>query len=357
MSTDVPETPEMAKAKAKRKDKHKKNKGYTDNNTKKRKRDREEAVEVEKDVHAESNIKKRKREREEEVEVEQDVQTTKKPKQEGEEEVATEANNTKKRKADREEVVKKNVAPDSQPVARPAKKQKKDKHGRASTSKPVTASNEGKLVTQSPFVKQTTSFYLPLSPCAYHFPLEGLCAEHISPLLLTYYPPVGGVVISYSSPRLSEHANDGLQVDTSDRTKAVLSRCIDEYAVTYIWLTAEFLLFKPRRGTYLEGYVSLQNEGILGLVCYNYFNAVIEREKLPEDWRWEEDGDDVSDKGQAKRTSKAVAGAGYFVDGQGQKIEGRIVFRVEDFEATPGSDSSTGTASILGTLKSEGEET
>lgn len=260
-------------------------------------------------------------------------------------------NETKKRKReDREEV--QEAVPDAQPE-RPKKKSKKHKDHQASASKPVP-SEEELLEQHSPFVQQTASFYLPLSPCAYNSPLEGLCAEHISPLLLTYFPPLNGVVISYEDPRMSEHPTDAVQAKSSKEAKAVLSQSINEYAVSYIWLTADFLTFRPKRGAYLEGHVGVQNESMLGLVCYNYFNAVIERDKLPKDWKWVEDEEQAELPTKRKRKK---FGGGYFVDGDGRAVDGRLVFKVEDFEATPGSDTGTGTVSILGTLVSEREMT
>jgi DNA-directed RNA polymerase I subunit RPA43 len=148
---------------------------------------------------------------------------------------------------------------------------------------------------------------------------------------------------------MSEHPGGGVQVKPSKDAKAVLSRSIDEYAVTFVWLTAEFTIFRPRKGTYLEGSVNVQNESMLGLVCYNYFNAMIERDKLPKDWRWLDDGDEGSQS--QKNRKRTLQGAGHFVDGAGEEIEGKLVFRVDDFEANPGSDGGPGTVSIIGTLR------
>jgi len=142
----------------------------------------------------------------------------------------------------------------------------KDEPVVSKTATTTTAIDDKQLQSSPPFVQQTTSFYLALSPIAHDFPLDGLCAEHISPLLLTYYPPMKGVVLSYSDPRLSEAPEKrGVQIKKEKRSKTVLGRSVDEYAVTYVWLTVDFLLFKPQRGTVLEGYVNLQNESILGL--------------------------------------------------------------------------------------------
>lgn len=264
-------------------------------------------------------------------------------------------NSTKKRKREEQEQ-QDEAALGNGEVERRSKKNKNDqKHARFAVQ-PVEPKAD--LVAQhSPFVKQTTSFYLPLSPCAYDFPLGGLCAEHISPLLLTYDPALKGVLLSYENPRMSEHPDDGVQIDRSRDVKQILSQSIDEYAVTYVWLTAEFTVFKPRRGTYLEGFVNVQNESMLGLVCYNYFNAMIDREKLPKDWRWVDDDDDEEEAESQKQRRQAFHGAGHFEDDAGNEVEGKLVFKVEDFDASAGSDNGTGTISIIGTLRFDGDET
>lgn len=74
----------------------------------------------------------------------------------------------------------------------------------------------------------------------------------------------------------------------------------------------------------LEGHITLQNESILGLLCYNYFNAAIQRDHLPKDWSWDGEG---------------------WTDGAGDKVEGKLKFKVEDFEA-----SGTESIQISGTL-------
>ncbi|KAM0720603.1 hypothetical protein Q7P37_004740 [Cladosporium fusiforme] len=218
----------------------------------------------------------------------------------------------------------------------------------------TTAIKSKHLQSKSPFVQQTTSFYLALSPIAHHFPLEGLCAEHISPLLLTYYPPMKGVVLSYSDARLSESPAEGVQVNKSKQAKTVLGQSVDEYAVTFIWLTVDFLVFKPQRGTVLEGYVNLQNESILGLICYNYFNAGIERSRIPKDWQWVED-ESSEESGEMSRTGRREA-AGHYINAEGNKVEGKIVFKVKDFEATAGAETGSGSINIYGTFLSESED-
>jgi DNA-directed RNA polymerase I subunit RPA43 len=226
-------------------------------------------------------------------------------------------------------------------------------------SKPVvsatttTAISSKYLHSKSPFVQQTTSFYLALSPIAHHFPLEGLCAEHISPLILTYYAPLKGVVLSYNDPRLSESPEKGAKVSKGKDSKTVLGTSVDEYAVTFVWLTVDLLIFKPQRGTVLEGYVNLQNESIFGLICYNYFNAGIERSRLPKDWQWVED-DTTEENEEISRKRRNAAG--HYVNAEGNKVEGKIIFKVKDFEATAGAETGSGSINIYGTLLTENED-
>ncbi|TAQ90876.1 hypothetical protein B7494_g804 [Chlorociboria aeruginascens] len=221
-----------------------------------------------------------------------------------------------------------------------SKKQKSDKTASKLLSAQVPE-------TISPFHIQTASLYFPLAPISQKFPLEGLCAEHISPLILTYYPPFNGVVLSYTNPRFSEkpfgHGENN-----------VLLQNIDEYAASWAWVTAEFLMFKPENGAWLEGFINLQNEGHIGLVCWNLFNASIERKRLPSDWKWvgveSEENEDVDGDGEPY----AEGGIGYFEDGDGNRIEGTVKFRVKEIETS--HDRERGFLSIEGTMLDEESE-
>jgi DNA-directed RNA polymerase I subunit RPA43 len=334
------------------------------------------------------SAKKRKREEQEQavdaqVDGEPSTKKAKKRKSKGgdgetEDAVASPAAEVKEKKNKKKE--RKSDAADVEPAveATPSKKHKSKKDrpssanglqtpgpsaASADTQRPATTFTDRDLEKHTPFTHQTASFCLSLSPCANAFPLEGLCAEHISPLLLTYYPPLKGVVLAYSNPRLSEHPEAGL----TSTQNAVLAKSIDEYAVTYVWLTATFLLFRPAKGTYLVGYVNLQNRSMFGLMCYNYFNAGIDSTRLPKGWRWvsgddaadEADGEDDDEEDGAKgRKKKALKeGEGYWADEDGKKVEGRIVFRVKDFEPTLSAEVGTiGGVNISGTLLDESED-
>lgn len=224
-----------------------------------------------------------------------------------------------------------------------SKKQKSDKKHRSRSQSLIPQIPE----EISPFHMQSCSLYLPLAPLSQKTPIEGLCAEHVSPLILTYYPPFAGVILSYSNPRISEKpfGNDG---------ETTLLHNIDEYATSWTWLTAEFLLFKPDKGAWIEGYVNLQNEGHLGIVCWNLFNASIERKRLPDNWKWvgveDQGGEEVEGMGE----TYAEHGVGYWADGEGKKVEGTIKFQVREIESN--HDKERGFLSIAGTMLDEKAE-
>jgi DNA-directed RNA polymerase I subunit RPA43 len=225
---------------------------------------------------------------------------------------------------------------------RPKSKSKKHKSDKAESQASILDITS----SASPFHIQTASLYLPLAPISQRYPLEGLCAEHISPLILTYYPPFKGVLLSYSNPRLSEKP-------FKDDGESVLLQNIDEYAVSWAWLTADFLLFKPEKGALLEGYVNLQNQGHLGLVCWNLFNASIESKRLPSDWKWM-DVSEMKNREDAEAGETYAEGPGFWVDGEGNKVEGMVKFRVREIESS--HDRERGFLSIEGTMLSGNDE-
>lgn len=226
-------------------------------------------------------------------------------------------------------------------------------------------STQPSSLIESSFYEQTSSLYLPLSPISYQHPLSGICAEHLSPLILTYFPPFKGVVLSYHNVRLSA---DPQTTPGSDSSLPILAKSIDEYAVSFVWVTADFLVFRPRKHNLMQGWVNLQNEGNLGIVFLNFFNVTIERKNLPKNWIWvpggtanqgpRGDGETrrnmASEKvaqGQSMRNAILDGEEGHFEDEHGGKVEGLVCFRVKDFEASKGSDRENDFISIEGTMR------
>ena len=225
-------------------------------------------------------------------------------------------------------------------------------------------------IDQSPFYEKTYSLYLPISPISYHYPLSGLCAEHLSPLILKYYPPFHGVVLSYTNVRFTAQTQEDLE---NEMPGPILAISVDEYAASFVWITADFLIFAPKRGNSIEGWINLQNKGNLGLLCLGFFNVHIERKRLPKDWTWVSRTtrsqsaknheinrsvyDAESQRGEEQHQSNSVVvEEGYFQDGKGKKVEGLVHFWVKDVESSRGLDRENHFFSIKGTMLSAKEE-
>lgn len=302
---------------------------------------------------------------------------------------------------------------------------KKRKH-ESSEKKPKSSKNKDKTrdssrkpgkTPGSPYTFTTATLYLPLSPISISptHALASLLAEHLSPLLLTYYPPLKGIVLAYSNasisstpPNMSSEASDASSANPNPQP-LTLAASAGEYGVLYVYLTATFLVFRPVKGQVLEGWVNVQSEGFLGAVVLNLFSVGIERRRLPGNWKWippgEEDAStsnttianikteedsDASEKGtvfdpekehfnpvslasdanplseintadpNATTTGEDDAGTdvaeGYFQSTSGHRVRGTVRFRVLDIDVIPGTDRERGFMSIEGSMLSPEEE-
>ncbi|KAF9886413.1 hypothetical protein FE257_011445 [Aspergillus nanangensis] len=282
------------------------------------------------------------------------------------------------------------------------KKTKKSK----SKDTPAKASSKPKPKNDdpsSPYALTTATLYLPLAPISISptHALASLLAEHLSPLLLTYYPPLQGVVMAYSNASISSTPpRSPKPADPQDPNPQplTLANSAGEYGVLYVYLTATFLVFRPRRGQILEGWINVQSEGFLGAVVLNLFSVGIERQRLPTTWKWVPPGDgegeattnhdseklknedDSSSSASSGKSSASFnpdkeyftpvsaaadadadededAGAeGYFRSVSGHRVRGTVRFRVVDVDIIPGSDRERGFLSIEGTMLTPEEE-
>ncbi|GAP91220.1 putative RNA polymerase Rpb7-like domain-containing protein [Rosellinia necatrix] len=222
---------------------------------------------------------------------------------------------------------------------------------------------------QYPFYTQTVSQYLPLHPLGLNEPIQGYLNQHLEPLLNRYVPSFGGVLLACRHPRIGETPGSSSLTEESAMNDVAVFESINEHAVSFGWLTVEIDVFQPSRGAWLEGLVNIQSGGHIGVVCWGKFNASIEAERLPRDWRWidhhpgneensdaetespsESPGDDAgADHGEVHTT-------GHWVDGQGSKItaDTPIRFRIKNYEV--GNSGDYGYLSIEGTMLTEDGE-
>lgn len=252
----------------------------------------------------------------------------------------------------------------------PSKKRRSVDRADSSKVKDVPAMQSDAIV-ESPFYEKTYSLYLPISPISYHYPLSGLCAEHLSPLILKYYPPFHGVILSYGNVRFRTQSQENAG---NENPGPILAKSVDEYAASFVWITANFLIFSPKRGNSIEGWISIQNQGNLGLLCWGFFNVHIERKRLPKDWTWVScsnqshsardhernrlgyDAESHREEEEEQLRNSVGAEEGYFQDGNGKKVEGLVRFWVKNVESSRGLDRENNFVSIKGTMLSAEEE-
>ncbi|GLI79903.1 hypothetical protein PoHVEF18_008245 [Penicillium ochrochloron] len=275
---------------------------------------------------------------------------------------------------------------------------KKDKSSTSISSTGAGATTAG--TPGSPFSLTTATLYLPLAPISIssNVALQSLLTEHISPLLLTYYPPLKGIILAYSHASISATPPSSTPRNSSadpNPKPLTMARSADEYGVLYVYLTATFLVFRPQRGQTLEGWVNVQSEGFLGAVVLNLFSVGIERKRLPTSWTWVPPGEDGEPSESAVKdlttddesganavppsfdaekelfqpaalaadeldidgeAEEEEAASGHFQSISGHKVRGNIKFRVVDIDVIPGSERDRGFLSIEGTMLTAEEE-
>ncbi|KAK1977441.1 hypothetical protein LZ30DRAFT_692154 [Colletotrichum cereale] len=218
---------------------------------------------------------------------------------------------------------------------------------------------------QFPFFTQTVSLYLPIYPIGWDTPCTAAASQHLEPLVNRYVPELKGVLLAFRNVALSEQPGRR-HAATNDSEHCDLVS-VDEFAVGFGYVTVDVDLFVPRRGAWMEGSINLENEGHIGVVCWGKFNASIESARLPPEWRWVHagsaeaasyvadpfDGDDNGDGAAAEADDehgavRQIHTTGFWVDGSGDKVKGRVRFRVKAFDV--GVSGDHGYLSLEGTM-------
>lgn len=165
--------------------------------------------------------------------------------------------------------------------------------------------------TSQCFRKVTVRMHVFIAPQFVDNPIEGIKKQHFEPLLLNYFDDVKGVVIAYTNVKLfkPKNASSGLAIIKG------------ESPFSYTWVSADMLVWNPKVGDTLEGWVSVQSPGHIALLIHDMFNATIKRVEIPQTWEFiSQDDDEAGDKS-----------LGYWQDANGQRIDGKLQFTVKRF--------------------------
>jgi DNA-directed RNA polymerase I subunit RPA43 len=137
-----------------------------------------------------------------------------------------------------------------------------------------------------------------------------------------------------------------------------MAQAVDECAAPYIWLTLDALVFRPRKGLEMEGYISLQNESHISLILWNYFTVTISQKRLPTGWTWH----DSYTEGAYNDSSDAQYQGGddswgAWHDAQGNEVSGFLRFKIKDWDCSPpGTDGEGSFLSVYGSMLTAEEE-
>ncbi|KAM3460174.1 hypothetical protein BB8028_0004g06570 [Beauveria bassiana] len=214
---------------------------------------------------------------------------------------------------------------------------------------------------QFPFFSQTVSLYEPIYPIGWAQPVTNCEFHYLRHLQNKYVPSLRGVLLNYKNVTLGdEPSRQGAARNDEEFTTLKSQR---EYGVGFGWITADVDLFVPSRGAWMEGSVNLQTEGHIGVVCFGKFNASIEARRLPPSWKWVSNEDPEAEG--MEETASIVApdehgvvhqihSTGFWVDANGDKIKGKIRFRIRNFDV--GVSGETTYLSLEGTMLDKASE-
>ncbi|KKY37482.1 putative dna-dependent rna polymerase i subunit a43-like protein [Diaporthe ampelina] len=258
------------------------------------------------------------------------------------------------------------------------KKEKKSKHHRsaASPEKPAEQAERKEEAHEAivpdpkeyPFFMQTFSQRIPIWPAAFDEPLTKTAREYLDPMLNRYSPKFKGVLLAYKNVNLSEQPRRADREDPPTDDTPVVLESVECYAPPFAWLTADLHLFIPSRGAWMEGVINLQSEGHIGVVCFDKFNASISRRSLPRGWTWVDQPEEEEpepepvaaedpfvegqEDGEGEEGKKAelpqLRSSGYWLDRKGDKVRGKIYFRIKNFSS--GSTGDYTYLSLQGTM-------
>lgn len=204
------------------------------------------------------------------------------------------------------------------------------------------------------FHKISTSLYVSLAPAYTHDPIEGIKSQHLDPLLMTYFPAAGGVVLAYYNLRLFGNPSD----EASDLPqKPLAAKIMYDSPFAFLWVSVDFLVWKPQPKDKIDGWVNIQSPSHIGLLIHGTFNATIKRDLIPFDWNFIPNQSDEEDElalttlvnrvpadllEEGKKPSnndrdslfRNPKSTGYWVDSHGIKIEGKLSFTIKSFNVS-----------------------
>lgn len=143
--------------------------------------------------------------------------------------------------------------------------------------------------------------------------LLGLKRQHLSRWIMTYFPPAHGVVLAFRKLKLLGQDPEG--------RGPIMGKVMNDSPYAYMWIQVDFLVWSPEEGDVLDGTITVQSASHIALLIHGTFNATVKREDIPDSWSFVQADVDEND-------SRSL---GYWMDENGQRLEGKVRFMVRSF--------------------------
>lgn len=225
------------------------------------------------------------------------------------------------------------------------------KRRQSSAFQPLTTNPKNENGIAECFHKVNVWLYVSLAPAFLSNPTEGIRVQHLDPLLMTYYPQAGGVVLAHYNLKIRGQTRDD---------PAVMAKVMYDSPIAYLWINVDLLVWKPMAGDVVEGWINLQSPSHVGLLIHDTFNASIKRDSIPSEWQFIPNEADEGAADSAPATDEDVPSKGsqprslgYWVDGSGQRVDGKLRFTVKAFYVTGRVVSVQGTLLPLGQVRED----
>ncbi|KAG5363608.1 DNA-directed RNA polymerase I subunit RPA43 [Yarrowia sp. B02] len=174
------------------------------------------------------------------------------------------------------------------------------------------------------FHKVSTSMYVSLAPMFSQKPVAGVKSQHLDPLVTRYFAPAGGVVLAHYNLKLYKRGSEG-------EGASVMGKFVNESPFTFMWISTDLLVWKPQVGDRLEGYVNMQTPSHIGLLVHDTFNCSIKYANIPEDWVFTPFAETETQTAKKDRVRQSM---GYWSDGSGKRVEGKLEFIIKTVHTT-----------------------
>ncbi|EMR09916.1 hypothetical protein PNEG_01676 [Pneumocystis murina B123] len=127
------------------------------------------------------------------------------------------------------------------------------------------------LKPKNPFYKFEIESYISIPPIYCGSPMKGV-EYYLDTMILNYLPNIQGIMLA--------HRN----CEFIDRTAKIYY----ESPFGFSWIRFEMLVWRVKRGDYLEGIINLQSPSHIGLLVSGFFNASIPKNGIPKTWSYQE---------------------------------------------------------------------